>query len=127
MNENKTISLNEPIFVTFYGDTTAKKYTRLYLTTYPYPENSHDRGMLLLPDSNSEDGEDGEDGEDEILTVSVNLQRHLPKNKIAINVNDDLIKNQVLPELIKQNIITDEVDFRVPSGFIQYPIHTILI
>lgn len=118
MNENKTISLKEPIFVTFYGDTIAKKYTNLNLTTYPYPEDSHDRGILLLPDSNNED---------EILTVSVNLQLHLPKNKIVININDDIIKNQVLPELIKQKIITSEVDFNVPSGYIQYPIHTILI
>jgi hypothetical protein len=118
MTESKTINLKEPIFVTLYGDTIAKKYTKLNLATYPYPKDSHDRGLLLLPDSNNDD---------EILIVSVNLYLHLPENKIAININDDLIKKQVLPELIKQKIITAEVDFSVPSGYNQYPIHTILI
>ena len=118
MNENKKIPLNEPIFVTFYGETIAEKYTSLKLTTYPYPEDSHDCGLLLLPDNNDDD---------EILIVSVNLQQHLPKNKIAININDNLIKNQVLPELIKQKIISTKPDFSVPLGFVQYPIYTTLI
>ena len=117
MNENKTISLKEPIFITFYGDTISHKYTSLVLLTYPYPENSNDRGMVLLPEIESEDE----------ITVSVNLCRHLPKNKIVINVNENLINNQVLPELIKQKIISAEPDFSIPSGFVEFPVYTILI
>ena len=118
MNENKTISLKEPIFVTFYGDTISHKYTSLDLLTYPYPEYSHDRGMELLPDNNNDE---------EILTVSVNLCRRLLEDEIVININDDLIKKQVLPELIKQKIISAKPKFTIPSGFVEFPVYTILI
>jgi hypothetical protein len=114
----KTINLKEPIDVTFYGDDEPMKYTKIGLTKYPYPENTKDQGILLLPENNQESA---------ILTVSVNLRLGLPENKVAININDTLIKNQALPALIKQGILEAEPDFQVPSGFVQYPIHTILI
>lgn len=111
----KTITLTDPIRVTFYGADETIVYTKLVLTEYDQPNN---RAMLLI----SASGNDRE-----TLVVTTNLGYPMEPNVVIINVNDSSVENQVLPELIKHGLIGSEPCGTIKSGFVTYPAYELLV
>lgn len=111
----KSITLKDPIAVTFYGDDEPVVYPKIVLEEYCDPSN---QGMILT----SASGDDGED-----LVATINLNYLIEPDIVIINVNDDLIKKQILPELIKRHIIEKEPCGNMRSGFVTYPAYQLLI
>lgn len=111
----KSIILKDPIAVTFYGEDEPVVYTKLVLTDYYNPKN---QGMMLI----SANGNDSED-----LIATMNPSYLVKRGIVIININDDLIKKQILPELIKRGMIEKEPCGEVKSGFVIYPAYQLLI
>lgn len=111
----KSITLKDPIAVTFYGENEPIAYTKIMLMKYYDPKN---QGMMLISAS-------GDDSEDLIATINVNYP--IEPDVVIINVNDDLIKKQILPELIKRGMIEKEPCGKIQSGFVTYPVYQLLV
>lgn len=111
----KTITLTDPITVTFYGADEPVVYTKLVLTKYDQPRN---QAMLLI----SASGNDSE-----TLIVTINLSYLMEPGLVIINVNDSMVEKQVLPELIKRGLIGPEPCGAIKSGFITYPAYELLV
>lgn len=111
----KTITLTDPIKVTFYGTAETVVYTKLVLTQYDQPSN---RAMLLI----SASGNDSE-----TLVVTTNLSYPMEPDVVIINVNDGSVETQVLPELIKRGLIKPEPCRTIKSGFVTYPAYELLV
>ena len=111
----KSIALKDPIAVTFYGDDEPVTYTKLVFKNYYDPEN---QAMMLT----SASGDDGE-----TLIATMNPSYLIEQGIVMINVNDDLIKKQILPELIKRGIIAKEPCGEIKSGFVTYPAYQLLV
>lgn len=111
----KTITLTNPITVTFYGIDEPVVYTKLMLTEYDRPNN---RAMLLISASGNDH---------ETLVVTTNLSYPMEPDVVIINVNDSSVENQVLPELIKRGLIEPEPCRAIKSGFVTYPAYELLV
>ena len=111
----KTITLSDPIKVTFYGAAESVGYTKLVLTPYDQPRN---QGMLLF----SVSGNDSE-----TLIVTINLSYPMEPDLVIINVNDSIVEKQVLPELIKRGLIAPKPYRAIKSGFVTYPAYKLLV
>ena len=111
----KSITLKDPIKVTFYGNNESIVYTKIVFEEYRDPSN---QGMILT----SASGHDDED-----LIATVNLDCLIPSDTVIINVNDDLVKEQILPALINRHIIEKEPCGTTQSGFVTYPAYQLLI
>lgn len=111
----KSITLKDPIAVTFYGANEPVAYTKIALTEYYDPKN---QAIMLL----SADSDDSED-----LIVTINPSYLIEPDIVVINVNDDLVKKQILPELIKRGIIEKEPCRKMQSGFVTYTAYQLLV
>lgn len=111
----KTITLTDPITVTFYGVDQPIVYTKLVLTEYNQPNN---RAMLLISAS-------GNDYETFVITT--NLSYPMEPDLVIINVNNSRVEKQVLPELIKQGLLGPEPCRAIKNGFVTYPAYELLV
>lgn len=111
----KSITLTDPILVDIYGNGEPVAYTKLMLTEYVEPTN---HAMILI----SESGDDGEE-----LVSTINLSYQIEPDIVIINVNDNLIKKQILPALIKRKILAKQPCGMIRSGFVTYPAYQLLV
>lgn len=108
------INFKKPISVTFYGEENPILYDRLIIKPYDY--TPHNTGLILQDPTNNP-------SLDMVLTINTRMYRDL--KTVAINANDNDIMKQILPELIKRNIITNKILDYVQSGFVKYPLYNL--